>query len=190
MHGLTYIRKLFDMSLEDLSKEVGVSNQLISMWELGKKPIPQKRIKQLAGIFGIQDRYFKIDISDIEKLEVQGAKYLHEVRGEIVVEDDGMEEGEGYGEILITPKNFDTDPRFAKTYQAAIQAEVLKSLNDIKDGFFNEVMKMDFKDEKSKSETMSFAADIIANFEKLFNSEQIIDLSGCLENLLNKKTDK
>jgi len=50
------------MSLADLAKKMDISPQAINLWELQKKPIPKDRIKELAKIFGLDERYFVPDL--------------------------------------------------------------------------------------------------------------------------------
>lgn len=69
MNGLTYIRRQCNLSLSELADTLGVSRQAISSWENGRKSIPEKRKKQLAEFFGVDEKYFG-DIGDEEKIEL------------------------------------------------------------------------------------------------------------------------
>lgn len=74
MIGLNYIRNLYKKTTVDLAKELGITNGLISQWEQEKKPIPDKRVKQLSKLFGIPDVYFTKQVSDIDKLLIENIK--------------------------------------------------------------------------------------------------------------------
>ncbi len=69
MNGLTYIRRQCNLSLSELADTLGVSRQAISSWENGRKSIPEKRKKQLAEFFGVDEKFFG-DIGDEEKIEL------------------------------------------------------------------------------------------------------------------------
>lgn len=69
MNGLKCIRTQCNFSLNDLSERIGVSRQLISAWENGKKEIPLTRKKQLSEFFGIETDFFE-DISEAKKAEL------------------------------------------------------------------------------------------------------------------------
>ena len=73
MNGLKYIRRNeMDITQDKLAEQLNVSKQLVSMWENGKKKIPEKRLIQLESISGIPRRYFLIeDLSEREKLEIK-----------------------------------------------------------------------------------------------------------------------
>lgn len=94
MFGLTYIRKLYNYSMEDLSKKLGVSKQTISKWENQKIPISDKRLKQLSEIFKIPEEYFNTQLSDTDELLVQKTKleseikYVNGDKNKIFIEND------------------------------------------------------------------------------------------------------
>lgn len=60
---------LLNMTMQELADELGVSKQAVYMWESEKKPIPQKRIEQLAELTGIDSSYFDTTKEMTEKLE-------------------------------------------------------------------------------------------------------------------------
>lgn len=66
MNGLKFIRKQCNFSLSGLADYLGVSRQIISMWENGKKEIPYKRKRQLSQFFGIKENFFG-EITEEEK---------------------------------------------------------------------------------------------------------------------------
>ena len=55
--------------MQELADELGDSKQAVYMWESEKKPIPQKRIEQLAELTGIDSSYFDTTKEMTEKLE-------------------------------------------------------------------------------------------------------------------------
>lgn len=60
---------LLNMTMQELADKLGVSKQAVYMWESEKKPIPQKRIEQLAELTGIDSSYFESTKEMTEKLE-------------------------------------------------------------------------------------------------------------------------
>lgn len=54
MNGLKIIRIQGNYSVGELAAEIGVSRQMISAWENGKKSIPESRKMQLAEYFGVE----------------------------------------------------------------------------------------------------------------------------------------
>ena len=54
MNGLKIIRIQCNYSVGELAAEIGVSRQMISAWENGKKSIPESRKMQLAEYFGVE----------------------------------------------------------------------------------------------------------------------------------------
>ena len=80
MTGLKCLRKILGYSLQDLANILGVSNQIISMWEKGLKPIPQKRLEQLNNCFNIPQEYFTsiINKKEYDQLNVKMQTYIKE----------------------------------------------------------------------------------------------------------------
>jgi transcriptional regulator with XRE-family HTH domain len=72
MTGFKYIRDQYNKTLEGLAEQLGVSKQVVYMWENGKKPIPQKRADQLSDMLGIPQKYFYIEeVSERDQLEIK-----------------------------------------------------------------------------------------------------------------------
>ena len=88
MNGLAYIRKLYNMTLDDLANELGVSNQFISMWEKGKKPIPKKYFNKLYELFNVGEEYYG-DIEPMQTLIILSHKLRKEMS--IIEDDDAVE---------------------------------------------------------------------------------------------------
>lgn len=62
MIGLTYIRNLHNMSMQDVADKLEISKQTVSKWENGQRPIPKKRIEQLSDMFGLYCGYFNREL--------------------------------------------------------------------------------------------------------------------------------
>lgn len=58
MNGLKFIRIQCNLSLSNMAATLGVSRQIISAWENGKKELPQERAEQLSRYFGVDKQYF------------------------------------------------------------------------------------------------------------------------------------
>lgn len=66
MNGLKFIRRQCNFSLGMLSEKLGVTRQMISAWESGKKDISSARKQQLEEFFGV-DKSFFAEISEEQK---------------------------------------------------------------------------------------------------------------------------
>lgn len=71
MFGLTFIRGLTNKSVQEIADMLSLSKQAINQWETGKRPIPEKRLNQLAEILEIPKQYLNKQLSEIEKLEIR-----------------------------------------------------------------------------------------------------------------------
>ncbi len=71
MNGLKYIRTQCNLSLNNVAQALGVSRQIVSAWENGKKDIPNERKQQLSKYFGIDTKYFD-EIDEVQKKEILG----------------------------------------------------------------------------------------------------------------------
>lgn len=74
MIGLTYIRSSFNKSMQNVADRLGISKQTVSKWENGQRPIPEKRLNELADLFNLPLKYFDKELSDIEKYEIECIK--------------------------------------------------------------------------------------------------------------------
>jgi len=68
--GLTYIRNLYNESLDDIGKILGVSKQSVHQWEMGLRPIPDERLKQLGEIFNLKEQYFNKELTNNDKIYI------------------------------------------------------------------------------------------------------------------------
>ena len=87
MNGLKYIRsKIINETMDELAAQLGVSKQAVYLWESGRKPIPQKRLKQLVDLSGIPGNYFLIaELTERDQLEIR-KNYLIKKLSDTVVE--------------------------------------------------------------------------------------------------------
>ena len=66
MNGLKFFRNYCYVSTNDLAEKLGVSRNLVTMWENGQKELPDKRADEIAAIFGIDKKYlYEIEEEDI-----------------------------------------------------------------------------------------------------------------------------
>lgn len=81
VNGFKYIRnEQYKRTLEELAEELGVSKQIVYMWESRKKKIPDKRLAQLKEITGIPVKYFLLDVvSEREKMEINNYRLNKEL---------------------------------------------------------------------------------------------------------------
>lgn len=74
MNGLRYIRNKCNLSLSELADKLGVTRQMVSAWENGRKAIPANRLKELSIIFGIEEEYLgeieEAQLSDVDNRQV------------------------------------------------------------------------------------------------------------------------
>jgi transcriptional regulator with XRE-family HTH domain len=89
MTGFKYIRDQYNKTLEGLAEQLGVSKQVVYMWENGKKPIPQKRADQLSNMLGIPQKYFYIEeVSERDQLEIKSYRLGKELNESTIAFQD------------------------------------------------------------------------------------------------------
>ena len=71
MLGLEYIRKLYGDTTITLADKLGITNALISQWENGKKPIPEKRLDELSNIYNVSSEYFSKELTLLEQVKIR-----------------------------------------------------------------------------------------------------------------------
>jgi len=71
MIGLEYIAKNFQMEFKIIAERLEISPKTVNDWVKGRKKIPIKRLKQLAGVFDLKEDYFQKELSRVEEIEVQ-----------------------------------------------------------------------------------------------------------------------
>lgn len=72
MNGLKAAREQCDMTMQEIADKIGVSKQVVSMWEKGEKEIPTARKKQLSGIFGLEESCF----GEVSEYEAKSFGYM------------------------------------------------------------------------------------------------------------------
>lgn len=75
MNGLKYIMLLEDFSTADVAKRLKVNRSLISIWQTGRRPIPDSRIRDLAGVFPKYPAYyFNKELTNDDMVYLQNLK--------------------------------------------------------------------------------------------------------------------
>ena len=91
MLGLEYIRKLYGDTTIILADKLGITNALISQWENGKKPIPEKRLDELSNIYNVSGEYFSKELTSLEQVKIKkninGIQDDEDIHKEQIVED-------------------------------------------------------------------------------------------------------
>ena len=91
MLGLEYIRKLYGDTTVTLADKLGITNALISQWENGKKPIPEKRLEELSKLYNVSSKYFSKELTSLEQVKIKkninGIQDDEDIHKEQIVED-------------------------------------------------------------------------------------------------------
>ena len=91
MLGLEYIRKLYGDTTITLADKLGITNALVSQWENGKKPIPEKRLEELSTIYNLSSEYFSKELTSLEQVKIKkninGIQDDEDIHKEQIVED-------------------------------------------------------------------------------------------------------
>lgn len=80
MIGLEYILNLYNMQHVELAEKLGIKKQNINMWIKGRQNIPKKYLPVLEEIFSIDQNYFKENLTEIQKLEIQKEKLKKDLK--------------------------------------------------------------------------------------------------------------
>lgn len=80
MLGLKYIRKLYGLTLENVSDFVKVSKQTVSKWENGQMSITYDNLKKLSELFFIPQEYFFKELTDDDVVKLQEHKLMSELK--------------------------------------------------------------------------------------------------------------
>lgn len=100
--GLEYILALYDMQHIDLAERLGIKKQNINMWIKGKQKIPKKYLPVLEEIFGINADYFKKNIDEVDKLEIQKEKLKRDLNP-IIKKQESVYIAEDINDIVQIP---------------------------------------------------------------------------------------
>ena len=91
MLGLEYIRKLYGDTTITLADKLGITNALVSQWENGKKPIPEKRLEELSNIYNVPSEYFSKELTSLEQVKIKkninGIQDDEDIHKEQIIED-------------------------------------------------------------------------------------------------------
>ena len=93
MLGLEFIRKLNKDTTITLAEKIGVTNPLVSQWESGKKPIPQKRISEIATLYNVKPEYITKELTRLEEFTLQKERLEREINDATIETDTGFECG-------------------------------------------------------------------------------------------------
>lgn len=74
MIGISYLRELFNLSMQDLADKLSISRQVVHQWESKKVSVADKRIKQISNMFKIPKKYIAKELTDLDKLDMQRIK--------------------------------------------------------------------------------------------------------------------
>lgn len=100
MLGLEYIRKLYGDTTITLADKLGITNALVSQWENGKKPIPEKRLNELSKLYNVSKEYFSRELTKLEQLHIEYDKMsdqydetVNEYEMPVDFDEDGVPRG-------------------------------------------------------------------------------------------------
>ncbi len=88
MIGLEYIRKLYKDTAESLAQKIGVTKGLISQWENQKRPIPDKRVDEIAKLYNVPAKYLFKELSKLEQLKVERKKISLELEATYIEDEE------------------------------------------------------------------------------------------------------
>ncbi|MGL6184766.1 MAG: helix-turn-helix domain-containing protein [Clostridium chrysemydis] len=74
MIGITYLCDINNMSYADLARELGISRQTIAAWVSGRRKVSEKHYEKLKEIFKVNEMYFKKQLTELDKLQLQKMK--------------------------------------------------------------------------------------------------------------------
>mgnify|MGYP000849545890 CR=1 FL=1 len=172
MIGLEYILQLTGIQQKDLAEKLGINKQNITLWIKSKQNIPKKYLPVLSNIFGLEQSFFQLELSEIDKLSIQNNLIFHKIKGSFaakMIDEDEDEEVDGHPIIRIIPKNFDTDPRFAQMYRNELEIGLLQNLESLKDHFM-ELDQIKFESEVERNQILKIYCNIIEQVDTtIFN---------------------
>ena len=76
MLGIVFIRKLWDLTENEVADKLGVKRSSLATWER-KKQVPSKRLDALSEVFdGIDRNYFQKELTELDKLNIHHFKTM------------------------------------------------------------------------------------------------------------------
>ena len=86
MIGLEFILNLYGMQQQELAVKLKIKKQNISLWFNGRQDVSKRHLKTLSEMFNIPQEYFRKELGEIDKLEIQKMKLQTRVQSDIGVE--------------------------------------------------------------------------------------------------------
>ncbi len=155
MNGLKFIRIRCNLSVSEIADILGVSRQLVSAWENGRKNISEKRRKQLSEYLGIDESFFG-EIDEKQKTHiVEKAMFKHNYHGKEIFKFKPEEGVDDISKIMVYFKD-ETEISLSDAYDAA---ERIKE---------NTVDRIDNFIHKNKGEHMESEIMRITNYTKIY----------------------
>ncbi|AKA70170.1 helix-turn-helix domain-containing protein [Clostridium scatologenes] len=131
MIGLSYIRELYNLSMQDLADKLSISRQVVHQWESKKVRVADKRIKQISQMFNMSEKYIGNDVTEIDKLEMQRIKLQNEIKDYEFKYEDTVTDPDTGEEITIMQTGVDEGAMF-DLYLNTYQINEKKLLTNIK----------------------------------------------------------
>lgn len=128
MIGLKYIAKTFRIRFSEIADELDVSKSTVNDWLKGKRNIPEKRLKQLADYFKLDENYFQKELSEEEELEIMKENVLRYSQNEDREETFVDELGEKH--TVINRVN-DSEEVIHLINQKQVSAKLLNSISNL-----------------------------------------------------------
>lgn len=140
MIGLYFIRKLYNMSMDELAHNLNITKQTVSKWEKRKIPISDKRLNQLSKIFNIPEKYFQKELDEIDRMEIQNIKLNSELKNYEYEYEDTITDPDTGEEITVTQTSIDEGALFDFSLNSynLNQKKLLIAIKDSMDRQFEE----------------------------------------------------
>lgn len=140
MIGLYFIRKLYNMSMDELAHNLNITKQTVSKWEKRKIPISDKRLNQLSNLFNIQEKYFQKELNEIDELEIQNIKLNNELKNSEYEFEDTITDPDTGEEIIVPQISIDEGALFDFSLNSynLNQKKLLIAIKDSMDRQFEE----------------------------------------------------
>ncbi|ADK14725.1 Helix-turn-helix domain protein [Clostridium ljungdahlii DSM 13528] len=140
MIGLYFIRKLYNMSMDELAHNLNITKQTVSKWEKRKIPISDKRLNQLSKIFNIPQKYFQKELDEIDRMEIQNIKLNSELKNYEYQYEDTITDPDTGEEITVTQTSIDEGALFDFSLNSynLNQKKLLIAIKDSMDRQFEE----------------------------------------------------
>ncbi len=169
MNGLKIIRTRCNLSINEIADVLGVSRQLISAWENGRKIVSEKRRKQLSDFFGIEETLFG-EINEEQKTYIiEKAMFKHKYHSKDIFKFKPKDDVDDISKVMVYFRG-ETEISLSDTYDAAKRVKE-DTVNRI-DNFIH----------KNKNEDMESEIMRITNYTKIYG-----EFSDLLESIDEQK---